>query len=430
VRILIYSINYAPEPTSTGKYTGELAAWLAARGHEVDAIAPPPHYPHWRVFEAYRGRRFRDIESLEGVRVMRTPIYIPPPDRVTAGRRILYELSFSLSAARYWLPLCLGLGKRYDVVIAICPPAQIGGWPWLYHLTRRVPWVIHVQDLQVDAALRLGMLRQRRLGRLLHRIETFLLRRASAVSTITAAMRKRLLDRGLAEDRTWLVPNWANLDLVTVQPRDNAFRRSLGVREDQVLFMYAGNLGVKQGLEVLLDAAYALRHEERFRFAVVGSGAAAPQLEARRAQLKLNNLVMVPVQPKEKLSEMLAAADVHLVIQRREAADLVMPSKLTNILAAGRPAIATTEPNTALGMVLVDAQAGLICEPENAAALADTMRRLAENPALREQMGYNACRYACTQLNQDTILSRFESKLHELAATVAPKGGARHRATP
>ncbi len=433
MRILIYSLNYAPEPTSTGKYTGELAAWLASRGHEVDAIAGTPHYPQWAVAPEYRDRPRFLTEQLEGVHVMRAPMYIPPPDRVTAGRRIVYELTFCCSALRYWLPRWLGVGagrKRYDVVIAVCPPAQLGMWPWVYHLTRRVPWVFHVQDMQVDAAMRLGMLKQRAVGKLLHRIETFLLRRATVVSTITTAMRNRLLERGVAEERAWLVPNWANLDLVEPQDRDNAFRRSLGVRDDQVLFMYAGNLGVKQGLEVLLEAADALREDDRFRFAIVGSGAAEPPLRARLAQLQLKNVAMLPVQPREALSQMLAAADVHLVIQRRDAADLVMPSKLTNILAAGRPSIATADPDTALALVLQEAQSGLACEPQSVGALVEAMRQLADDAQMRREMGYNARRYATTQLNQDGILLSFESRLQDLAGTTASPTGTQDSLTP
>ena len=412
MRILVYSLNYAPELTSTGKYTGEMAAWLAARGHEVHVIAPPPHYPQWQVDEAYRGRGFH-MEMLEGVKVFRTPLYVPRPERVSARRRIAYEMSFCMAVLARWLPRWISL-HRYDVVIAVCPPVQLGLWPWCYQMFRRVPWVFHIQDLQVDAAYRLGMLRDGPFVRCLYRTEGFLLRQASAISTITEPMRRRIMERGVPGDRIWLTPNWANLELIEPGPSDNVFRRQLQVGTDRVLVMYAGNVGVKQGLEVVLDTADRLRNESRVHFALIGSGAASGLLEAKAKQLNLPNLTMLPVQPREKLATMLGAADVHLVVQKRAAADLVMPSKLTNILAAGRPAIATADAGTALEHVLSAYDAGLVCEPDDPDALGHAIQTLLDRPDRRRQMGYNARRYATEQLNQDVILEAFEAKLGRL----------------
>ena len=204
MKLLIYSLNYAPEPTSTGKYTGEMAAWLAARGHEVEAIAGLPHYPRWKLDGRYTAGRLRN-EWLEGVRVRRASHSIPSSRSVNARSRILMETSFTLSAARYWLPKLFS-SRRPDVVIAVMPPLQIGVWPLLYAWVRRVPWVLHVQDLQVDAALRLNLLKVGRLGRLLYWVESFLLRRATRVSTITKSMRARVVSKGVRDSRVWLSP--------------------------------------------------------------------------------------------------------------------------------------------------------------------------------------------------------------------------------
>lgn len=411
MRMLIYSLNYAPEPTSTGKYTGELAAWLAARGHEVTVIAGQPHYPQWEIQPDYAPQRFF-TETLAGVQVLRAPHFIPPADAVTAKNRIQMELSFAFNAGRWWIPLFFR--RRFDVVLAICPPVQLGLWPWLYRLIRRVPWVFHIQDLQVDAAFRLGMLKGGMVGKLLYAVESFLLRHATRVSTITEAMRQRIADKGVPVEKQWLVPNWANLEQVQPLPRDNDFRRELGLAADSVLFVAAGNMGKKQGLELLLEAAEQLRDQPRFQFLLVGSGADRPRLESLAESKQLANVRFLPVQPLEKLAAMLAAADVHLVIQKRNAADLVMPSKLTNILAAGRPAIATAEPGTALHQVLTDHQAGLAVAPEDPQAFIQALRTLAEDPARRQKMGENARAYAEAWLDQNRILERLDGYLAEL----------------
>jgi colanic acid biosynthesis glycosyl transferase WcaI len=241
-----------------------------------------------------------------------------------------------------------------------------------------------------------------------------LLRRATAVSTITEAMRQRIIERGVPAERAWLTPNWANLDQVTPGDRDNAFRHDIGLNSAHLLFMYAGNMGVKQGLEVVLDAAAILKEDPRVRFVLIGGGAARMALQEKLGEMQLPNVQMHPVQPKEKLNDMLAAADVHLVVQRREAADLVMPSKLTNILAAGRPSIATADAETTLSQVLLQNKCGLVARPETARSLATAVRHLARDREMRERFGYNARQYAEKALRQDAILKDFERRLIDL----------------
>lgn len=416
MRLLIYTINYAPEPTSTGKYAGEMAAWFAERGHDVHVIAPLPHYPQWRVYDAYRkvGRFGFFTERLEGVTVHRTPIYVPPRTYgIGAVQRAMYETSFSAFASFRFLQALFSQNK-YDAVIPICPPAQLGALPFLLDKFRRVPWVFHVQDLQVDAAIRLEMMDDNWLTKFIHNIEGALLRRAAAVSTITEAMRQRIIERGVPEDRAWLCPNWANLKEVTPGDRDNDFRHDIGLNSAHLLFMYAGNMGVKQGLDVVLDAAAMLKEDPRIRFALVGGGAARMALQEKLGEMQLPNVQMRPVQPKEKLNDMLAAADVHLIVQRREAADLVMPSKLTNILAAGRPSIATADSETTLAQVLLQNKCGLVAKPDAARSLATAVRYLARDREMRERFGRNARIYAEKSLRQDTILEDFERRLVRL----------------
>ncbi len=408
LRLLIYGINYTPEPTGTGKYTGEMAAWLAARGHHVDAVVGLPHYPFWEVNAAYRSKEFH-AEIIDGVRVLRVPHFVPSPERTGAIERIRLESSFSMRALRYWLPFLLQ-SRHYDAVIAICPPMQVGVYPWLYHVFRGVPWVFHIQDLQVDVAVRLGLL-DGRLGKMLYAVENFLLRRATRVSTITEAMRRRIIAKGVPERHTWLFPNWSDITFIRPMPRNNAFRQELRVGEDQLLLMYAGNMGEKQGLELVLQAADHLRHHSRVSFVLVGAGVARQRLERMAEDMKLPNVTFLPVQPLERLPEMLAAADVHLVVQKSEAADLVMPSKLTNVLAAGRPVVATANPDTALHDVLTSYQAGIVTPSGDLRAFVDALRRLTESATLREQMGRNARLYAERYLDKERILREFEDKL-------------------
>ncbi|WP_169577518.1 WcaI family glycosyltransferase [Sinimarinibacterium sp. CAU 1509] len=432
---MIAGLNYFPEPTGTGKYTGEMAAWLASRGHSVEAICGLPHYPAWEVDARYAQLHAdggMQVETLDGVRVVRVAHHVPSASGLTAKARIWIETSFTLSAARFWLPRLFSRAKP-DVIVVMMPPMQMGVWPLIYGMIRRVPWVLHVQDLQVDAALRLNMLKGGVLGRVLYWVESFLLRRATVVSTITEAMRRRVVEKGASPDRAWLFPNWADIEtvrpLLPQAPSVQAMRAELGVPDAggeceqaaTVLVLYAGNMGEKQGLDLVLQAAARLRGDARIRFAMVGAGAARARLVAQAAELGLTNLVFAPVQPLERLPVMLAAGDVHLVVQQRAAADLVMPSKLTNILAAGRACVATADAGTALADVVAGTRGsgeakptGVICAAEDVDALATAIRRLADDAVLREICGRNARAYAEAYLDRDAILARFEQQLAEL----------------
>lgn len=413
MNILIYGLNYAPEPTGIGKYTGEMAEWLAAQGHAVEVICGLPHYPQWQVAEGYDRFRFRS-ETLAGVRVHRVRHFVPAANQLRARTRIFLETTFTLNAARFWLPRFFSRQKP-DVVIAVMPPMQIGVWPLLYAWSRGVPWVLHVQDLQLDAALRLGMLPGGIIGQVLYRVEAFLLRGATRASTITEAMRQRMIEKGAAPECAWLFPNWADIEVVRPGPRENAFRKEFGIAPETVLVLYAGNMGEKQGLEVVLEAAQRCADDDkRLQFLMVGTGGARLRLEEKAAVMGLRNVRFLPVQPVERLSEMLAAGDIHLVVQRRDAADLVMPSKLTNILAAGRPCVATVDAGTALHDAVAGAETGLVTPPGDSFALAQAILSLAQNLERREAYGRNARAYAELILDKEHILKAFEGQLSSL----------------
>lgn len=422
MRILIHGINYAPEVTGVGRYTGEMGRWLAARGHEVRVMSAPPYYPQWSVWEGYSGRRYRR-ETLEGVKVWRCPLWVP---RNPSGTKRLAHLA-SFAAASAPLVLHQALSWRPDVLLMIeptllcLPHSRVASW------SAGVPLWVHVQDFELDAALGLGIMRAGAARRALRSVERRLLGLADRVSTITESMRRRLVEMGVPRGKTVVFPNWADLEVIRPLPPDEGIRRELGVPPGGVLVLYAGNMGEKQGLEVVLEAAGLLRGRREIRFVLAGAGAARSRLERAALRMRLGNVRFLPLQPEERLPLLLAAGDIHLVVQRREAADLVMPSKLVNILAAGRPSIATADPGTELHRVLTEQDCGLVVPPGDAGELARAILRLADGVDLRARMGSRARAYAEEYLDRERVLSGFEAALAGLA-TERRREAARRRA--
>lgn len=409
MRILINSLNFAPEEIGTGKYIGEMAGWLARRGHEVRVVSAPPHYPAWKVRKGYSPMSYRR-EDVNGADTFRCPVWVPA--RPTGPKRLIYLATFAASS----FPAMIGQALwKPDVIVVIAPPLFSMPSAWLTARLCGAKTVLRVLDFEVDAAMDLGMLGRKGVRDILYGTESVLMRGASTVTTLTEMMRRRIVGKGVPEKRTWLSPDWSDIEFVRPMPRDNEAREEFGAGPEDTLVMHAGNMGEKQGLELALDAAERLLDREEIKFVMVGDGVMRERLEMKAKERRLKNIRFFPIQPLERLPLMLAAADVHMVIQKREAADLVMPSRLTNILAAGCPSVATADPKTTLHDILAEHDCGINTAPGDSTALADGILRLSKDPELRERLGRNARLYAESNLDRDALLSRFEERLERLA---------------
>ncbi|MFD1912801.1 WcaI family glycosyltransferase [Halodurantibacterium flavum] len=398
--LLILGLNYAPETVGTGRYTAGMAEWLAARGHRVRVVAAQPYYPAWRVFDGYRRalpRRTREA----GVEVWRCPIHVPR--RPGGLKRLLHHASFAAVAALV-LPLALSRG-RPDVVLVIAPSLVSAPVGWLAaRVTGARAW-LHVQDLEVGAALATGLLRAGRIGRIARAYEGWALRRFDRVSSISAPMLAQLAAAGVTPARLAEMRNWSDLGPPPPGAEVQALAARLGVAGQDVV-LYSGTLGTKQGLELLPDLARRLAGRPRFRLLICGEG---PGLAPLRAAVGGLPVTLCPLQPAADLPALLSLARVHLMPQTAGAADLVLPSKLANMLASGRPVVATAVPGTALAAEV--AGCGLVVPPGDGAALADAVAALLDDPARAAAFGAAARRRAATRWSQDAILTAFEAEL-------------------
>ncbi|RSZ37257.1 MULTISPECIES: glycosyltransferase WbuB [unclassified Variovorax] len=413
MKILVYSMNFAPELAGIGKYSGEMAEWLQSRGHEVRVIASPPFFPQWAVSEGYSAWAYRK-DDWNGITVWRAPTWVPQKPRALG--RIGHLLSFTLSS----IPLLLAqLRWKPDVVFVVEPPISCAPAALcLAKLLGTRSW-LHIQDYEVDAAFGLGWVRGERVRRFALAAERWLMRKFDRVSTISSTMLAKARDKGVDESRLVLFPNWVDVEAIRPVKRGalaagasaQGYRAELGIPADAVVVLYAGSLGSKQGIELLADAARLLVCSHNIHFVFCGNGPSRASL--MDACLRLDNAHFLDLQPAGRLSELLGMADIHVLPQRADAADLVMPSKLGGMLASGRAVIVTAHAGTALSEAVWGR--GVVVEPGDAAALADAIEQLSMSPATRELMGSIGRRFAEAELDRNVILQRLEKELQRCA---------------
>ena len=410
MKILLYGLNFAPEPVGIGKYSGELAAWLALQGHEVRVITAPPYFPQWRVGLGLPGPwRWYRTQRLAGATVIRCPLWVPArPNGLT---RLLHLGSFAVSSL---IPLLAQMRWRPEVVITVAPAFFCAPGALLFQgllsriLSHRCLSWLHIQDFELDAAFELGMLRGRTIRSLAEAWERHTLRGFAVVSSISEAMVARALAKGVAPQRAVLLPNWVDLAAIYPHTPDqraaNPYRHQLGLAADAVILLYSGSMNKKQGLDLLVEVIQQLADLPQLVWLLAGEG--PTKVELAEAVKGLPHVRLLPLQPLDCMNDWLNLADVHLLPQKGSAADLVLPSKLLGILASGRPVVASSPARSELGQLAE--QAGLRVEPDDAKSFAGALRRLVGDAQLRERLGQQARLLAEQRFGQESILNSLQ----------------------
>jgi colanic acid biosynthesis glycosyl transferase WcaI len=410
LRILIHGINFSPELVGIGKYTGEMADWLARRGHEVRVVTAPPFNPASKIGEGYSAWQYRREEAPATggsgkLTTFRCPHFVPR--HTSTVKRISHLASFACTSLPVML---LQVFWRPSLVLVIeptafcIPAAAITAW-----LSGARSW-LHVQDFEMDAGFAVGMLKSNRLRDLLTALEMKLLLGFNRVSTISSKMLDRLHDKGFPATRSILFPNWVDTNRIFPTGVPSPLRDELGIPREAVVAIYSGTMGRKQGLEILAAVADRLATNSNIQFVFCGEGPFRETLASLSAQLP--NVRWPPLQPLDRLNDLMNLADIHLLPQCAEIADLVMPSKLTGILASGRPLVTTAAAGTQLALAVQDC--GLRVPADDAAAFAAAIARLAEDAALRTQLGQNARKCAEMTLDKGKVLTLIEREFCQI----------------
>ncbi len=404
MRILIHGINYAPDEIGIPKYTTEMAQWLAGRGHAVRVVTAPPYYPAWKIPAGYNTRTYAR-ESRDGISLLRCPIYVP--NNPSGPRRLLHLASFALTSA---LPLAwIAARWRPHLVIGIAPALAAAPATWAAaRLGSGAAW-LHIQDFELDAAFEMGLLKRAPLRRAAEWIERAILRRFDRVSTISTKMAKLLAKKGVPTAAIRELRNW--VDVTSIQPltAPSPYRAQWQAADTDIICLYSGNIANKQGMDIIIEAADLLAHRKDICFVVCGNGSGRDTF-ARAAETHAN-ITLLPLQPFEKLNDLLGAADIHMLPQKAGATDLVLPSKLTGMLASGRPIVATATPDSGLANEIIEC--GIATPPGDAQAFASALEKLADDPQRRETLGQKARATALSRLEMNAVLLAAEQAFLE-----------------
>lgn len=407
MKFILNSLNYSPELTGIGKYNGEMCPELVNRNVEVTAIVAPPYYPEWTVHEGYSPLLYKQHYD-SGVKIVRCPLFVPK--QVSTIKRLIHLTTFAFSSG---LALLGQLFRKPDVIFLVQPTLFCAPIALLVAKLTGAKSVMHIQDYEIDAMFGLGLMGEGKAASFAKSTESWLMKRFDAVSTISYSMIENAVAKGVNRNNIIYFPNWSDTEFVTPETDGSALKKEWGFAESDEIILYAGNIGQKQGLEVVLEAAKHFIEKNAYKFVIVGAGAHVDVLKAQADEQKLSNVFFLPLQPWERVPEMLALADIHLVVQKKGAADAVLPSKLTNILSAGGHALVTAESETELGQLAEKHEGIFHCvEPENTEAfIAGLSYLLSAKPN-----GFNAVArtFANEYLAKDKILDHFLLDIQKL----------------
>jgi colanic acid biosynthesis glycosyl transferase WcaI len=409
VNLLVLCPHFAPDVAPTGEVMTSIATELAARGHRLHVVTALPWYQHHRIEPGWTGRPVR-TQVTDWGRITRVHPF-PTDKRNIPARALAFGGFTALSGLE-----AVVSRPRPDAVLAMSPPLTLGLAGWLAARARRVPFVFNIQDVFPDVAIELGMITNPSVIRVASWLERFTYLRSDAVTVLSEDLRDNVASKlgRHRPERVRVIPNFVDTERIRPAPRDNSYREQFGLTGKTVV-MYAGNVGFSQSLDLLLDAAAALAHETDLVFVINGGGSARPDLDRRAAGAP--NVRFVDMQPKDRLPEVLAAADIHVVPLRRGLARSSVPSKMYSILAAGRPIVASVDPGTEVASVVDRAEAGVAVPPDDPEAFTKAIARLVADPGESERMGQSGRAFVERWASPAAIAEQYEALFDELQAS-------------
>ena len=408
MRILIYSYNYYPEPIGIAPLMTELAEGLVERGHQVRVVTAMPNYPERRIYENYRGKFYLN-EERNGVQIQRSFVWIRGPEPGLKARLMLDGSFISTSIVQAFR------GFRPDVIFATVPPLLVSLPVSLYAWARRCPVVLNLQDIVSEAAMRVKLVNSDSpILRMARSVEQLTYKNVSKVSVIAEGFKDKLLEQGIPPEKIAYIPNWVDTNFIRPLPKeDNSFRTAHDLT-DKFVVLYSGNIALTQGLETVIEAASKLQHLPEIVFVIVGEESALGNLQEFCNVHNAKNVLLLPFEPRERLPEMLAAADVGLVVQKRDVTAFNLPSKIPVLLASGRAIVASVPDTGTAKVAIINSGGGIVIPPEDVQAMADTVLELYHDRPRVEALGQQGRQFAEEFFSFEQALNQYEALFAEV----------------
>ncbi len=402
LRLVVLCPHFAPDLAPTGVVMTRIVSELAARGHELHVVTSLPWYRNHAIEPGWGGRLWR-TEKTEWGSIIRVHPF-PGKSKSNLLRRALGFIAFSYAVGIRSVHAD-GLPFKVDGVLAMSPPLTLGLTGWFTKIIRRAPLVFNIQDVFPDAAIQTGAISNRKIIAAAKWLERMSYQRSDAVVLLSQDLRANIANKidKRFHQRLHVIPNFVDTHAISPQSRMTAYRSELGIG-DQLVVMYAGNVGFSQSLNLVVDAAAKFPD---VAFVINGDGAARKKLEEDCAQL--TNVYFGDYQPIERLSEVLATGDIHLVPLRAGLASVSVPSKSYSILAAGRPMLAAIDPGTEIPNMLQQSGAGVAVEPDNSTAFIEALRQLVSGREQLREMGSRGRAWVETHASPASVAAQYEA---------------------
>jgi len=411
MNLLVLSINYAPEPTGFAPHVTDLCEYLAGQQHGVTVLTGFPFAPYWRRYSGYSGKLVA-FETVHGVKLVRLTHFIPRKPSSTL-QRIFMEGTFCLLAG---LILARLARSQWDAVLYVGAQPSLAMLARLISNMKKIPYAVAINDLAAQAADEAGIVRAGFLKRILAKFEYSAYSKASGAMVLCEGFRDALRKSGYPAEKIRMIRSPINVDNIYPTEGKHIFRHRFGIAENSFVVLWAGSMGIKQGLSNIVEACKLLQAADvSVLWVLVGDGEARSSLEAEVQECNLESYVrLLPFQPEDRLSEMFSAADVLLLNQLSTVKNTVIPSKLLTYMAAGLPVLAAINADSQGAQLLRESGGGVIVEPESPAALIEGLKELMRDKKVRQKMGARNRTYAVEHFDRKKVLKAQETFLTDV----------------
>lgn len=410
-KLLLLTLVFPPDSVSTSMLLGDLAKELKKLGNDITVLTTTPHYNQEPEALARQPLCKRGLGLLYRSTYFGIPVYhvsIPVKGSRVGSRLIDYARFHIISTI-----VGIFVSSRYDLMLVPSPPLTIGLSAWLLGLIKRVPFIYNVQEIYPDIAIKLGVLCNWRLIRLMEWLERFIYNHASVVVVISNWFRRRLLFKGVPDEKICVIPNFVDTDFIKPAAKNSSFARIYGL-QNQFVVLYAGNIGLTQSFETIIAAADKLANLPNLQFLIVGNGTRQSWLKKELAQKQLSNIRLLSYQPHSIVPQIYASSDVCLVPLKKGTAQGTFPSKIYSIMAAGRPAIISADNDSELTAVVKQAGCGLLTPPDDTNDLVKAIEYVYSHQIDLQRMGQKGREYVLKYHSRQAIGHQYHKLISEM----------------